>query len=254
MGKWIFGILAAVVPTLLIGGAIYAQSLGGNYGLVQSGVSGSDPLSARTNTTPQFDAGTVASSVFKIDSSATPSVSVSSSSFKMGYAASTVWWAPTNGRIAYTTNNGGAGILQDFQTNGKLLTMEPTRGASVAIHTGNEQALTFAGGAGNASLTATGLCPAKKFIIGVSGRWTTTATTCTSADIGDGTDVDMYADNLAVTANTTFDEAQATATSRLYVYQAAASDVVVTGVGGNCVSGVIRLTCHYLDYDAAIAN
>jgi hypothetical protein len=113
--------------------------------------------------------------------------------------------------------------------------------------------LTFAGGAGDASKTATGLIPAGCFLVGITSRVATTGTTCTSMDIGTAGDPDGFANDTSVTDNATSDNTDVTTTALLTVYPAA-TDVVVTGVGGNCVSLVVNVYAHCMTVTAAIAD
>jgi len=113
--------------------------------------------------------------------------------------------------------------------------------------------LTFAGGAGDASKTATGLIPAGCFLVGFTSRVVTTGTTCTSMDIGTVGDPDGFANNTGITDNDTSDNTDATNASLFTLYPAA-TDVVVTGVGGNCVALVVNLYPHCLTATAATAD
>lgn len=126
------------------------------------------------------------------------------------------------------------------------------KGVTTYIRT-NTETLTFAGGGGDASKTTSALVPDGAFLLGVTTRVTTTGTTCTSVDIGDGTDVDMFGDNTGVTAGTTTDNSGATA-QFARAPATAAMNVTITGVGGNCVSGVWRVTAHYIQPAAATSN
>ena len=113
--------------------------------------------------------------------------------------------------------------------------------------------VTFAGGAGDASKTATGLIPAGCFLVGITSRVVTTGTTCTSMDIGTAGDPDGFANDTGITDNDTSDNTDATNASLFTLYPAA-TDVVVTGVGGNCVSLVVNVYAHCMTVTAAIAD
>jgi hypothetical protein len=115
------------------------------------------------------------------------------------------------------------------------------------------ETLTFQGGGGDASKTTTGSI----FVDGghvthVTGRVKTAGTTCTSMDIGDGVDVDLFGDNIAVTDTTTFDASDATA--NWSNPQLADGEITITGVGGNCVDLVVDLYVHYLEGVAATSD
>lgn len=112
--------------------------------------------------------------------------------------------------------------------------------------------VTFASGGGDASKTATGFRIAQRKILGVSGRVSVTGTTCTSIDIGDGSDVDRYGATIAVADDTVFDIDDATADPEEFL--TTAGDVVITANGGNCVDLVVLLTLHYRGYQAATSD
>ncbi len=103
-----------------------------------------------------------------------------------------------------------------------------------------------------ATLTATGLIPAGSFLIGLTARITTsfgTSTGLTDFDVGDGTDVDRWANSLGITAGTTMDISDGTAATQGSFN--AANDVVLTAVGGNFdATGVIELIAHYITLTA----
>jgi hypothetical protein len=99
-----------------------------------------------------------------------------------------------------------------------------------------------------ATQTWSGAFPAGSIRLGVAGRVTTAITGATSVDIGDGTDADLYANDLAVALNTTFTPANHTATP--LAWAAAAGDVVATANGSNFTAGAIRLVAYYLQLTA----
>jgi hypothetical protein len=111
-----------------------------------------------------------------------------------------------------------------------------------------QETLTFAGGAGDASKTTSGLIPDGATAIAVTARVLVAGTTCTSADYGDGSDVDLYGNNVAITAGTTLTSADYTAAR---TYNAIASEeVTITGVGGNCVDLSVRVQVRYCTHTA----
>ena len=101
-------------------------------------------------------------------------------------------------------------------------------------------------GSAAATLTAGSLIPAGSFLLGLTARITTafgTSSGLTDFDVGDGSDVDRWANSLAITSGTTMDITNSTAASQGSF--AAANDVVLTSVGGNFDStGVIELIAH----------
>jgi hypothetical protein len=127
--------------------------------------------------------------------------------------------------------------------------------AATDIDVDDGTTVTFAADPGDASKTATGLRAVGKHLLGVTGRVTTTGTNCSSIDIGDGTDVDRYGDDIAVSAGTTFDADDWTTDAMEFIPTASgAGDVVVTANGGNCFDLVVKLSVHVLDYTAATAD
>jgi hypothetical protein len=127
-----------------------------------------------------------------------------------------------------------------------------TKGALLTCY-GIQQNLTFAANPGDASKTTSGLVPDGAMLMGIVTRVTTTATNCTSVNIGDGTDPDMFAATSALIAGTTTDATNATAQYGR-APATAAMEVTVTGVGGNCYSGVWRVTAYYCLPTADTAN
>lgn len=101
-------------------------------------------------------------------------------------------------------------------------------------------------------LTAVFLIPAGSHLLGLTARITTsfgTSTGLTDFDVGDGTDIDRWANSLAITAGTTLDLTNATAAFSGDF--AAANDVVLTANGGNFdTTGVIELIAHYITLTA----
>lgn len=124
-----------------------------------------------------------------------------------------------------------------------------------------QEILTFGGGGGDASKTTTAsFIPDGASLESLTSRVTTTATGCTSVDIGvTGVDVDAFADNAGITSGTTTDGShwttQVTTAAALQAKPVLANTAVtVLGVGGNCVSGVWRITACYTQPTAETSN
>lgn len=131
----------------------------------------------------------------------------------------------------------------DFQFDG-----DSGYGEATWIRTNREQ-VTFAANPGDASKVTTALCPQGSVVQGISARVSTAGTNCADMDIGDGVDQDRYGDAIAVTADTTTDNSDATADWR-DACAGAACNVTVTGTNGaggaaNCFDMVVDLVCHY---------
>lgn len=118
------------------------------------------------------------------------------------------------------------------------------------------ESVTFAADPGDASKATTGsILPDGAWVFGVSGRVTTANTGgCTAFDVGDGSDDDIFANDIATTATTTFDTTDATASFSNPVL--ADGEITVTAVGGDgaCDDMVVALTVHYFDVSAATSN
>lgn len=103
-------------------------------------------------------------------------------------------------------------------------------------------------GSAAATLTASNLIPAGSFLLGLTARITTgfgTSSGLTDFDVGDGSDVDRWANSLGITSGITMNITNATAASNGSF--AAANDVVLTSVGGNFdATGVIEIIAHYI--------
>jgi len=128
----------------------------------------------------------------------------------------------------------------------KYITSE-TKGQSFKVESTSET-LTFSGGGGDATKTTSGLIPDGAWLKGITTLVSTTGTTCTSIDIGDGSDDNIFADNSGVTADDTSTNADATANFSNPVL--AAAEVTITGVGGNCIDLVIVVTAFYETFTA----
>ena len=122
------------------------------------------------------------------------------------------------------------------------------QGQSMNISSTTET-LTFAANPGDASKVTSGLIPDGAFLIGITTRVITAGTNATSMDIGDGTTVDLYADNAAITDTSTTNNSNATAVWTNP--NIGAGEVTITAVGGNAFDLVVAVTAHYLDLTAA---
>jgi len=117
------------------------------------------------------------------------------------------------------------------------------------VCTFGQETLTFAGGGGDASKTTTNLIPAGSRDVVVTARVLTQGANCTSADYGEsGGTVDLWGDDIAVAATTTVDPTDYT--SNLTFNTETATDVIITGVGGNCVDMVVRVGARYCVFTA----
>ncbi len=129
-----------------------------------------------------------------------------------------------------------------------------TTGYSLAVNKGakslstlKQATVTFAGGGGAASgATTTSFISAGYRANEVTGYVTVTGTTCTSIDVGTAADPDLYCDNCAVAAGTTFSRAIGGLMPGYTAEPAnsigGADEVLITANGGNCVSLAVRLT------------
>jgi hypothetical protein len=112
----------------------------------------------------------------------------------------------------------------------------------------NKKILTFAADPGDVSKTTSGLIPVGATSIAIASRVLVLGTNCTSADYGDGSDVDLYGDDIALTVGTEVDPSDYTANIN---YNAiVAEEVTITGVGGNCFDLSVRVVAHYCIWTA----
>jgi len=109
------------------------------------------------------------------------------------------------------------------------------------------QATTEKTGLAGATVTWANAIPAGTTVFGVTARVTTLITGATSIDIGDGTDVDIFIDGMAVALDTTADLANCNDGTLLPTTYKANTDIVLTAIGGNFTAGAIRLTVYYLN-------
>jgi hypothetical protein len=143
---------------------------------------------------------------------------------------------------------GAAGDLI-YEAGDHKFTDDGGKGVATHIRT-NTETLTFAN---DATKVTSSLVPADVTVLGITTRVTTAGAGCTSVDIGDGADQDMFANDHGITSGTTSDPADSTATGKMG-YQSSAWNVTITANGGNCTSGVWSVTAHYLDVSAATFN
>lgn len=108
-----------------------------------------------------------------------------------------------------------------------------------------DQTLDF--GAGAASATWTGGLPVGAYRVAVTGRVIEADTgACTSVDIGDSTDADLYVDDLdETTVGEVFGSADHTASLNYNVDTSGASNIVASAIGGNCTDLRIYIVVSY---------
>ena len=105
-------------------------------------------------------------------------------------------------------------------------------------------------GLSGATATASSLIPAGALVLGVSVRVTTTITTATSFDVGDGTDVDRWGATIGVSAATTTTGTDFTDNTVAW-QTSAAGDVVLTANGGSFDgTGAVRILVSYMSLTA----
>jgi len=99
-----------------------------------------------------------------------------------------------------------------------------------------------------ASVTAVALIPAGSFVVGITTRVTTGITGPAGYDVGDGVDVDLWGNSIAVALNTTSDITDFT--SGALVNYPAVQDVIITSDGVDFTGGFVRVTVHYMRLNA----
>lgn len=105
------------------------------------------------------------------------------------------------------------------------------------------------GALSGASYTTTIAIPAYAVPVGVTTRVTTAITGATSYDVGDGTDVDLWGDNIGITLGSQSRTADFTAIAAVDA-AATARTVTLTAVGSNFTGGVVEICVHYLTTEA----
>lgn len=92
------------------------------------------------------------------------------------------------------------------------------------------------------SVSTVGVLP-EGLILGVTGRVTTLITGATSFHVGDSSDPQMFASNIAVALNTIFDYSDTNlGTAKPY---RADEPLVLTAVGGNFTAGAVKIRVYY---------
>jgi hypothetical protein len=110
-----------------------------------------------------------------------------------------------------------------------------------------ETELTLSG----ATTTWTNAIPAGVDVLGVTTRVTANITGASGYQVGDGTDVDRWADVSLTTLGDTTDMSDFTDLNR-HIYTAQTS-IVITAKTSDFTGGTLRVTLHYLDVRAATA-
>ena len=167
------------------------------------------------------------------------------------YAASGVWANLADGGAGKVLAGGGptwsaTPQVTDLTAVGKLV-VQTANAAKGEIKTAS---VTVNSSDGVATLTATSLIPAGALVLGVVARVVTSFGNghgLTTFKIGDGTDDDRWGNTIARTTGTTTDGTYFTIANP--VYYAAATNVVLTSIGGNFDSnGQARVTVIYVDF------
>jgi hypothetical protein len=118
-----------------------------------------------------------------------------------------------------------------------------------STETYNSEVLTFAASPGDATKTTTGLVPDGAFLDAITTRVLVQGTNCTSFDIGDGADVDIFGAAIALTVGTTTTPADNTANVFNPQWDGGA-EVTLTANGGNCFDLSVRVSASYRTFTA----
>ncbi len=123
------------------------------------------------------------------------------------------------------------------------VTQETSKGG-ILKYDSKVETVTFAGGGEASKTTTTTMIPAGAMLDAVTTYVTVTDTgACTSMDIGDGTDVDLFANDSTMTqGDTTANDDFTDALANPYTSN---TEITVTGVGGNCADLAVRITTWY---------
>ena len=103
-----------------------------------------------------------------------------------------------------------------------------------------------------ATVTVTGLVPAKFFCLGVFVKVTAAITGATAFTIGDGTDVDRWGTAIGLTEGTVTTMASFTAVTGSGFFSLTATDVVLTATTSDFTGGTARISA--LGYDGTAAR
>lgn len=159
----------------------------------------------------------------------------------LGDTGSVSWIQSGHTPLNFAVNRTSApttAAIADFSIQSGQITSSHTDGAS----TGYKTECVATGALSGATVTVfTGAVPVSN-LLGVTVRVLTTITGATSFSIGDGSDVDRWGANIALTANTTTSIANFTTTAP--VYNTALSSIVLTANGSNFLSGTVRVCYH----------
>lgn len=109
---------------------------------------------------------------------------------------------------------------------------------------------------GTGTETLTGAIPAGAQVLGVVARVTTEITGgggISAFDLGDGVDQDLYGASIALTAGTTVDHTDYTASPATQVWSSSAGNLVLTADTGTFSAGVINVQVFYIDTTAPVS-
>jgi hypothetical protein len=168
--------------------------------------------------------------------SSTGAASFSSSSCTPGQVADAA------GNWCFTGDAEFQGDVVQYGSNGQTAILEiPTC-----------ETLTFAANPGDAAKTWTSAAADGALLDAVVSRVLVQGTNCTSFDIGDGSDQDIFANDVALTVGTTTTNADATASfaNPIGVNASADLNIVLTANGGNCYDLSVRVCAAYRTYGA----
>jgi hypothetical protein len=147
--------------------------------------------------------------------------------------------------------NGGSGVVWQVNADTSGIAFQATNranGAGSNVRTATALLSAVSG----ATVTATGLIPAKAFLLGVSTRVTTAlggGGGTTGYQVGDGTTANRFGVASAITLGTTTKNSDAVTDPTGWA--SAARNVVITAVGGNFNgTGAIRVNVDYIDNSA----
>jgi parallel beta-helix repeat protein len=100
-------------------------------------------------------------------------------------------------------------------------------------------------GMSGATVTWSSAIPTGVIVIGVSGIVTTLITGASAFDIGDGSDADLFGNDIGLAADTKFDLTESNGV--LPARYTSATDIVLTAITSNFTAGAVRLTVTYIN-------
>jgi hypothetical protein len=149
-------------------------------------------------------------------------------------------------RYTFGQVSGVVNDRRDVEVSGDFhLSLNSTRGDALQVKSQQTTAAALSGASVNVPAI-----PAGSFVVGVSIRVDATVTGAAGIDVGIAGDTQRYGTNIAVALGTTSDFTDFANDTPVSVFSAA-TDVVLTGVGGSFTAGDVTVFVHYMTLQAS---